>query len=135
MYDCKYPHLFEPIVIGKRVFKNRIFASPTGNSLEYDIPETDSINYCERKAKGGAASVCVGDGCVDSEISYHGLHHICPEDRANGMTHLSRLARAILEREKVPFYAAAWSNVRSIRNGLKCGFRPAWAVMTARQKV
>ena len=95
MYDCKYPHLFEPIVIGKRVFKNRIFASPTGNSLEYDIPETDSINYCERKAKGGAASVCVGDGCVDSEISYHGLHHICPEDRANGMTHLSRLARAI----------------------------------------
>lgn len=26
-----YPHLFEPIQLGKTLFRNRIFASPTGH--------------------------------------------------------------------------------------------------------
>ena len=46
----------------------------------------------------------------------------------------NRLARAILERGKVPFYAAAWANVRSVKNGLRSGFRPAWSVITAGKK-
>ena len=41
----------------------------------------------------------------------------------------NRLARAIFEHGKIPLYAAAWSNVRSIRNGMKSGFRPAWAAL------
>ena len=28
--DCPYPHLFEPIRLGNQLFRNRIFASPTG---------------------------------------------------------------------------------------------------------
>ena len=28
--DYKYPHLFEPIKLGNQLFRNRIFASPTG---------------------------------------------------------------------------------------------------------
>ena len=95
MYDCKYPHLFEPIVIGNRVFKNRIFNSPTGNSFDYDVPEAESIAYYERKAMGGAASVCVGDACVDSEISFHGNHHINADNFLLGRTHLNRLSEAI----------------------------------------
>lgn len=43
----------------------------------------------------------------------------------------SRLALEILERGKVPFYCAAWSNIRSVRNALRSGFRPAWAEVTA----
>lgn len=38
----------------------------------------------------------------------------------------SRLALEILDREKVPFYCAAWSNIKSVRNAIRSGFRPAW---------
>ncbi len=44
----------------------------------------------------------------------------------------SRLAIEILNRGKVPFYCAAWSNIRSVRNAIKSGFRPAWVEMTAK---
>lgn len=44
----------------------------------------------------------------------------------------SRLALAVLERGRVPFYCAAWSNIRSVRNALSCGFVPAWAELTAK---
>ena len=44
----------------------------------------------------------------------------------------SRLAVEILNRGKVPFYCAAWSNVKSVRNAIKSGFRPAWVEMTAK---
>lgn len=44
----------------------------------------------------------------------------------------SRLALAILDRDKVPFYCAAWSNIKSVRNAIKSGFRPAWVETTAK---
>ena len=46
----------------------------------------------------------------------------------------SRLAREILARGRVPFYCAAWSNIRSVRNAIKSGFRPAWVEMTAKAR-
>lgn len=60
MANSKYQHLFEPIVLGKQVFRNRIFNSPTGIP---ELPIQDCMNYYERKALGGAASVCIGDAC------------------------------------------------------------------------
>ena len=44
----------------------------------------------------------------------------------------SRLALEILALGKVPFYCAAWSNIRSVRNALHCGFSPAWAEISSR---
>jgi ribosomal protein S18 acetylase RimI-like enzyme len=44
----------------------------------------------------------------------------------------SRLAVEILNRGKVPFYCAAWSNIKSGRNAIRSGFRPAWVEMTAK---
>ena len=44
----------------------------------------------------------------------------------------SRLAIEILNRGKVPFYCAAWCNIKSVRNAIRCGFRPAWVEMTAK---
>ena len=44
----------------------------------------------------------------------------------------SSLAVEILNRGKVPFYCAAWCNIRSVRNAIKSGFRPAWVEMTAK---
>lgn len=44
----------------------------------------------------------------------------------------SRLAIEVLNCGKVPFYCAAWSNVKSVRNAIKSGFRPSWVEMTAK---
>ena len=59
---------------------------------------------------------------------------VLPDYRRQGVASAltSRLALEILERGKVPFYCAAWSNVKSARNAIKSGFRPAWVEMTAK---
>ena len=44
----------------------------------------------------------------------------------------TRAAKEVFARDKMPFYCAAWSNVRSVRNALVCGFKPAWVEVTAR---
>ena len=82
MYKCKYPNLFSPVEVAGTLFKNRIFASPTG--LQYSTsknrPITPGIAYYERKALGGAASVCIGDAMVDSEIALANGNHILLDD-------------------------------------------------------
>lgn len=70
MSAFKYPHLFEPIVLGNQFFRNRIFNSPTGVAIE---PERYSCGYYERKAIGGAASVCIGDACPNENGRARGL--------------------------------------------------------------
>ena len=59
---------------------------------------------------------------------------VLPEYRRQGIASAltSRLAIEILLRGKVPFYCAAWCNVKSVRNAIKSGFRPAWVEMTAK---
>ena len=61
---------------------------------------------------------------------------VLPEYRRQGIACAltNRLARAILVCGKVPFYATAWANVRSVKNGIRSGFRPAWSVITAGKK-
>ena len=58
---------------------------------------------------------------------------VLPEYRRRGVATAltSRLAKAVFRQGKIPFYASAWSNIQSMRNGLRCGFRPAWCSMTA----
>ena len=68
----KYPHLFEPIRLGKTMFRNRMFASPISERAvdsQYR-PNAEGIAFYEQKAMGGAASVCIGDCIVDTK---HGL--------------------------------------------------------------
>ena len=59
---------------------------------------------------------------------------VLPEYRRQGIASAltSQLAIQILKRGKVPFYCAAWCNVKSVRNAIKSGFRPAWVEMTAK---
>ena len=59
---------------------------------------------------------------------------VLPEYRQKGVASslTSRLALEILNCGKVPFYCAAWSNIRSIKNAMKSGFVPAWAEMTVK---
>ena len=44
----------------------------------------------------------------------------------------ARLALECLDRGKVPFYCAAWSNIPSVRNAIRAGFRPAWVELTVK---
>ena len=59
---------------------------------------------------------------------------VLPEYRRQGIATAltSKLAIEILKRGKVPFYCAAWCNLKSVRNAIKSGFRPAWVEMTAK---
>lgn len=59
---------------------------------------------------------------------------VLPEYRRQGIASAitSRLAIEILNCGKVPFYCAAWCNVKSVRNAIKSGFCPAWVEMTAK---
>jgi 2,4-dienoyl-CoA reductase-like NADH-dependent reductase (Old Yellow Enzyme family)/thioredoxin reductase len=78
----KYPHLFEPIILGDQVFRNRIFASPTGLqelTLEGFTTPACWAHY-ERKAQGGAASVTVGE-CVVSEAAKGADWHVVMDNR------------------------------------------------------
>ena len=106
MYECPYPHLFSPIVLAGQFFRSRIFASPTG--LQYNHyanrPNNETICYFERKAIGGAASVCIGDAMVDSEIALANGAHILLDD-PGARAHLSKLASTISRHGAV----ARWS--------------------------
>ena len=59
---------------------------------------------------------------------------VLPDYRRRGIASAltSRLAVEILDRGKVPFYCAAWCNIKSVRNAIRSGFRPAWVEMTAK---
>lgn len=74
-------------------------------------------------------------GCsADCEQMYQIGVDVIPEYRRRGIASAvtSRLALEVLALGKVPFYCCAWSNLRSARNAMSSGLRPAWVVMTAK---
>ncbi len=94
--NMKYPHLFSPIKLGGTVFRNRYFAAPVG--YEYLTsqlyPNGESIAFYERKAKGGAATVCIGSTAPDSKRGAAGRsgHYL---DDPHALAPLYRLATSI----------------------------------------
>lgn len=78
----KYPHLFEPIQLGKTLFRNRIFSSPMGHhEMTPDcFPDAEVVGFYEQRAKGGAASVCVGDCIVDAKTGQSHVKQIHIDD-------------------------------------------------------
>ena len=77
-------------------------------------------------------------GCsADCEDMYQIGVDVLPEYRRRGIASAvtSRLALEILALDKVPFYCAAWCNLKSVRNAIRCGFRPAWVEITVKDIV
>lgn len=101
--DFKYPHLFAPIQLGNVLFRNRIFASPTGyQNLNGDGYLNDgAAAYYGRKAMGGAASVATFEGIVDGELGRGGATHIAL-DTPNIDRGISRIAYGISQYCAVP---------------------------------
>ena len=76
-------------------------------------------------------------GCsADAEEMWQIGIDVLPAYRRQGIAAAltSRLAMEIFGRGKIPFYCAAWSNLPSVRNALKCGFAPAWAEMSVKPR-
>ncbi|MGI6217102.1 MAG: FAD-dependent oxidoreductase [Coriobacteriales bacterium] len=115
MSKLKYPHLFEPIVIGNQLFRNRIFGSPTGYQ---NLPGNGHLvdgaaYYYGRKAMGGAASVGTFEGIVDGEYGAGSDKHI-KLDSPNVDMDIARIADAIKKHGAVPVlelaHAGAFAN-------------------------
>ena len=98
---------------------------------------------CERRkhldvlgvgAYDGDTLVGLAGASADCDTMWQIGIDVLPAYRRQGIASAltSRLAMEILDRGKVPFYCAAWCNIRSVRNAVKSGFRPAWVEMTAK---
>ena len=97
MPELKYPHLFEPIRLGNVLFRNRIFAAPTGyqSGTGTNTLCEDSIAYYGRKALGGAASVATGELIVDRELGCGNADHHIALDDPRSYASICRVAHAI----------------------------------------
>lgn len=71
---------------------------------------------------------------ADCDSMYQIGIDVLPEYRRHGIAKaiVTKLAQEIIKLGKVPFYCAAWSNVRSVRCALASGFKPAWVQITAK---
>ncbi len=96
MGDFKYPHLYTPIRLGNTLFKNRIFAAPTGclDLSESGFPTPSAVAWYERKALGGAAAVTIGDCIVDTKTGQITAYQVCL-DNPLSLPHMSSMAKAI----------------------------------------
>jgi GNAT superfamily N-acetyltransferase len=108
------------------------------------LPEWSNA-LCEKRKEADVLAIGAYDGdrlvglagcSADCEDMYQIGVDVLPEYRRQGIASAltSRLASEVLAMGKVPFYCAAWSNIKSVRNAIRCGFRPAWVELTARKK-
>lgn len=74
-------------------------------------------------------AACSADGEEMWQIGVDVLPGYRRQGIASALT--SRLTLEIIKCGKVPFYCAAWCNVASARNAVRCGFRPAWVELSA----
>ncbi len=124
------PCAFELRVLYPDDFK-KYYKDKWSNALRKDKKELDVLAvgaYDHGKLIGLAGA------SADCESMYQIGVDVLPKYRKQGIASAitGRLALEILALDKVPFYCAAWSNIKSVRNAIKCGFRPAWVELTAR---
>jgi 2,4-dienoyl-CoA reductase-like NADH-dependent reductase (Old Yellow Enzyme family)/thioredoxin reductase len=96
MLPSKYPHLFQPITIGKLTLKNRITNAPTYNFLaSYDNHVTrEGIEFSKPVGRGGAATVTLGSGFINRELP-PAAHHIVGLNDDWIVTYLSEWCEAV----------------------------------------
>ncbi len=126
--DCGY----ELRVLQKEDFVD-LYVDKWSNCFSFDNRERDvlAVGAYDNEVLIGLA------GCsADCDSMYQIGVDVSSEYRQKGIASAvtSKLALEILKLGKVPFYCAAWSNIKSVRNAIKSGFRPAWVELTAREK-
>ena len=110
---------------------DELYTGDWGNALCEKRKELDVLGV---GAYDGTKLVGLAGCSADCDTMWQIGVDVLPEYRrqyiAASLT--SRLALEILRKEKVPFYCAAWSNIKSVRNAIRSGFRPAWVEMTVK---
>ena len=127
LHNCPY----ELRVLTQKDFA-QLYLPQWSNALCKERKELDVLGV---GAYDGGKLVGLAGCSADCEDMYQIGVDVLPEYRRQGIAAAvtSRLAAEILALEKVPFYCAAWCNLISVRNAIRCGFRPAWAELTARE--
>lgn len=130
VYGAELPCGYETRLLQQPDFAE-LYLPQWSNALCEDRKQLDVLGvgaYDGGRLVGLAA--CSADG---EEMWQIGID-VLPEYRRQGVASAltNRLAREVFRRGKVPFYCAAWSNVKSVRNALRSGFRPAWVEATAK---
>lgn len=77
--DKPFPHLFSPITIRGKTFKNRILAAPKGIPLSdrrKDHMAQDALDFYERLARGGAARVVTSECDVEYGSAVYGTYNM-----------------------------------------------------------
>lgn len=123
---CKY----ELQILKNRDFEN-LYVPQWSNALCEDRKQLDVLGV---GAYDGGRLIGLAGCSTDCDTMWQIGIDVLPEYRRQGIAAVltSKLALEIIARDKVPFYCAAWSNIRSVRNAIKSGFRPAWVEMTAK---
>ena len=109
---------------------------------ELYLPEWSNALCQERKhldvlgvgAYSGSTLIGLAACSADCDDMWQIGVDVLPKYRRQGIASAltSALTKEIINRGKVPFYCAAWSNIRSAKNAIKSGFAPAWVEMTAK---
>ena len=121
---------FELRVVGPAEFKD-LYLPEWSNALSEERKELDVLGV---GAYDGDKLVGLAGCSSDAEEMWQIGVDVLPEYRRKGIASALtvKLAREIIERDKVPFYCTAWSNIRSVRNAFKSGFIPTWAELTCK---
>lgn len=132
VFGAELPCPFETRELHPEDFTD-LYLPEWGNALCADRKELDMLGV---GAYDGGRLIGLAGCSADCPDMWQIGIDVLPEYRRQGIASAltNRLARAVFERGKIPFYASAWANVKSFRNGLRSGFRPAWAALTAVEK-
>lgn len=124
------PCEYEQRILFQEDFEH-LYTPKWGNALCEDRKEKDILGV---GAYDQGRLIALAGASADCEEMYQIGIDVLPGYRLKGIAAAltSRLALETLSRGKVPFYCAAWSNIPSVRNAIKSGFRPAWVQMSAR---
>src|SRR5208282_120279 len=71
MAHPKFPHLFSPLRVGSRTYKNRIIGAPIYCGPFLSLPFLSDVmaKAVEERSRGGCAQVTVGETPVDFEYA------------------------------------------------------------------
>lgn len=127
---CALPCAYETRVLKQPDFAD-LYIDTWGNALCEKRKELDVLGV---GAYDGDKLIGLAACSADCDTMWQIGIDVLPEYRRKGIAAAltSQLAMEILAHGKVPFYCAAWSNIKSVRNAIRSGFRPAWVELTAK---
>ena len=138
----RFYHLFETPAMNMLTKRFRLKTLTQKDFAGLYLPEWSNALCAERReldvmavgAYDGERLIGLAGCSADADMMLQIGVDVLPEYRRLGVASAvtSRLAMLILGQGKVPFYCSAWSNIRSVRNAVKCGFIPAWVELTVK---